>query len=381
MNNTDEEKAREQHKNHAKELAEMVSILENWKDPQPVREPIGQLEKLRRFSITGSSEKLKQQMLADVFAMDRVAILGQWTVIYAAPNTGKTLLTIWMLRQQIEAGIIKADNVYYVNADDHFRGMTQKLEIAEACGMGMLVPSHNAFSINDVALLMHNLAGSGEARGLIFVLDTLKKFADLMDKRASTAFGMLARQFIAAGGTLITLAHTNKHKDTDGKGVYSGTSDVVDDADCAYVVDKIGEIDMTSHKEVTVEFSNKKARGDVAPSIGYTYKRIPGQSYSGLLDSVKCLDQDEVEQSKCKIQQDTSLTNDQVIIEATCIAIKIGIDKKDALITRVRKDTGRSAAKVRVVIERRTGGDYAQGHRWTVTQGDNNAQIFEVLPP
>ena len=96
MNNTDEEKAREQHKNHAKELAEMVSILENWKDPQPVREPIGQLEKLRRFSITGSSEKLKQQMLADVFAMDRVAILGQWTVIYAAPNTGKTLLTIWM---------------------------------------------------------------------------------------------------------------------------------------------------------------------------------------------------------------------------------------------------------------------------------------------
>ena len=35
-----------------------------------------------------------------------------------------------------------------------------------------------------------------------------KKFTDLMDKRMSTDFGIIARGFVSAGGTLIALAHT-----------------------------------------------------------------------------------------------------------------------------------------------------------------------------
>ena len=56
----------------------------------------------------------------------------------------------------------------------------------------------------------------------MIILDTLKKFTDLMNKKASSEFGKLARTFVGAGGTIIALAHTNKNKDEEGKGVTGG---------------------------------------------------------------------------------------------------------------------------------------------------------------
>jgi hypothetical protein len=192
------------------------------------------LDQVRGFSVTGQSTELKRKMLSDVFIMDRIAILGQWTVIYAAPGTGKTLLTLWMLRDQISKGLIQGNQVFYVNADDNFKGMTEKLEIAEKFGLQVFVPNLKGFAVDQMLPLMKSLAKSGQAHGIIFVLDTLKKFTNLMDKQTSSEFGNTAREFIAAGGSLIVLAHTNKHKDADGKGIYSGTSDIRDDADCVF---------------------------------------------------------------------------------------------------------------------------------------------------
>jgi hypothetical protein len=209
------------------------------------------LDQVRGFSVTGQSTELKRKMLSDVFIMDRIAILGQWTVIYAAPGTGKTLLTLWMLRDQISNGLIQGNQVFYVNADDNFKGMTEKLEIAEKFGLQVFVPNFNGFGVDKMLPLMKSLVKSGQAHGMIFVLDTLKKFTNLMDKQTSSEFGNTAREFIATGGSLIVLAHTNKHKDTEGKGIYSGTSDIVDDADCVFIIDKLGESDEFAGKKTT----------------------------------------------------------------------------------------------------------------------------------
>ena len=54
--------------------------------PQDDDSPLAAMEK---FSVTGSSRQLKEKMLADAFVMQDIAILGQWTTLYAAPNTGK----------------------------------------------------------------------------------------------------------------------------------------------------------------------------------------------------------------------------------------------------------------------------------------------------
>ena len=340
----------------------------------------GLLEQIRGYSITGQSKKLKENSIRDVFLMDRIAILGQWTVIYAAPGTGKTLLTLWMLRDQISKGLIEANKVFYVNADDNFRGMTEKVEIAEGFGLQMLVPNFNDFSINIILTLMGQLAESGEARGIILVLDTLKKFTDLMDKRVSSHFGNIARQFITAGGSLIVLAHTNKHKDAEGKSIYSGTSDIVDDADCVFIIDKVGECDEFLGKKITVKFTNKKSRGDVASTLGFTYVK-GGQSYSNLLDSVERIDEKGLETSKRELEIEESLEKDNHIISVARQAIIDGFNTKDRLVKEVKKRTLETTARVKSVIEKRAGSNYASGDRWSFTLGEKNAQIFSVLPP
>ena len=66
----------------------------NIYDPQPTP-----LEELTQYSITGQSKKLREQMLADQFILKNIAIMGQWTTIYGSPNSGKTLITNWLLKE------------------------------------------------------------------------------------------------------------------------------------------------------------------------------------------------------------------------------------------------------------------------------------------
>lgn len=70
------------------------------------------LTRLRSFSAKGDSQKMKMKMLDDKFILKDIAILGQITVFYAGPNTGKTLLTLWMLCEAIKNNIIKGEDVF-----------------------------------------------------------------------------------------------------------------------------------------------------------------------------------------------------------------------------------------------------------------------------
>lgn len=339
----------------------------------------GAISQLSSFSITGNSSELRRRMLEDKFVLEDIAILGQWTTLYAAPNTGKTLLTLWLLGQAIESGL-DGEQVYYVNADDHYRGLVEKVEIAEEYCMHMLAPHHNDFEAGHVPRMMEEMAKDGTANGVVFILDTLKKFTDLMDKRASTEFGKAARGFVSAGGTLITLAHTNKHKNADGKSVYSGTSDIIDDSDCAYVLDKVSTSEQDGGTLYTVEFTNIKARGDVAPVAGFTYFKKVGQSYADLLGFVKRIGRDDVEQIRIKTEVQGKLLEDEPIIQAVYAAIARGTNSKDKLIKAVQAETGESSRKVRQVLDDRTGDQHMFGHRWTVSKSMHNKHVYAVLP-
>ena len=337
------------------------------------------LDKAIGYSLTGKSEELKKQMLEDMFVMDEIAILGQWTAIFASPNTGKTLITLFLLRKQIKEGKIDGQKVLYINADDHYKGVTEKLEIAEDIGMHVLVPGHEGFSSSDIFTLMKDFVEQDDAKNVVIILDTLKKFTDPMDKRVARGFGIKAREFVTAGGTLIVLAHNNKHKGDDGRGIYAGTSDIVDDADCAFGIDKVAESDEFLGKKITVEFTNTKSRGNVASTVGFTYLK-KDHSYADLLDSVVKLDETKLKLSKQEIELKESLERDKHIICAVRQAIIDGFNKKDILIKEVKKRTCESSRRVRAVIEERAGNDFALGDRWSFALGEKNAQIFSVLP-
>ncbi|MEI6746370.1 MAG: hypothetical protein WCL34_10440, partial [Methylococcaceae bacterium] len=79
----------------------------------PTIEPTPAPFSLTQFSLNGKSAAMREKMLNDTFVLDGIAILGQATVIYAKPNTGKTLIVMKMLIESVKAGRVKAEDVFY----------------------------------------------------------------------------------------------------------------------------------------------------------------------------------------------------------------------------------------------------------------------------
>ena len=335
------------------------------------------LDRLHKYSITGESQALRQQMLDDAFVLKNIALLGQWTTIFAAPGSGKTLLTMWLLIEALENNLLDGDNIFYINSDDNYRGIIEKTELAEKSGFHIIAPNQKGFNSSEIPNLMLQLAETGEAKGVVFVLDTLKKFLDIMQKKDATEFGIISRNFVSAGGTLICLAHTNKHAAADGRPIPGGTSDVRDDSDCVYLLNKItGQL---YEEEVAVEFINDKSRGDVAEKVSFSYSRRYGQTYEELINTVKRIENDELEdlkQSKLNAQQ---LEADEEIISSVGNSIKAGITSKAAIIKFVNQETGITQRKISKVLGDRTGNIYRLGHRWSVETGAHNKNKYSLL--
>lgn len=327
-----------------------------------------------QFSLNGKSAEMREKMLNDTFVLDGIAILGQATVIYAKPNTGKTLLVMQMLIESIKAGRIKGDDVYYINADDTYKGLVTKLEIAEQYGFHMIAPSHNGFDAKQFQNYMRQLIDDDAAHGKVIILDTVKKFTDLMDKKQATNFMKIGREFISSGGTLIMMAHTNKNRDPDGKVVFAGTSDVVDDCDCAFILD---EVTKTDYKK-QVLFENFKSRGDVMRELSFSYSITEKQSYKDLIDSVKPMDIATIEQAKKEKIITAKVEKDAVAIEVITDAINQGHNKQPDLL-RYAKEAGVSDAKCRKALKDYEGGKLSSSSFWRVVHGDKNAKTYYLL--
>jgi hypothetical protein len=209
-----------------------------------------------------------------------------------------------------------------------------------------------------------------QAHGVIVILDTLKKFTDLMNKRKSSAFTKVIRKFVKAGATLIALSHTNKYSDANGKPIYGGVSDIVNDFDCAYTLAAVSE---DADKRV-VEFVNKKERGSVVRSAAYSYSTEHGITYNEILLSVAPIDQLQLE----PLKQAEQLKSDAEIIDAVKTCISEGINTKMKLIDAAAKSSGVSGRRALKIIEKYTGEDPSM-HRWKFNVVNRGAKVFVLL--
>ena len=326
---------------------------------------------LHRYALNGQSKELRSQMQDDKFVLEGIALLGQMTLIYSPPNTGKTLVVLYLLMRAISSGNIPSENVIYINADDNLKGLTIKLEIAENSRFMMLCPGHNDFRASDFITIIITMTENNQALGVIIILDTTKKFTDPMSKSDARNFWAAMRNFIAKGGTVIALAHANKKLGSDGKPIYAGTSDSLDDTDCAYT---LRVIDTDSSSEIkTVEFENIKSRGDVVSRVAYQYSTRQKIAYGELIDSVK-----RVDDQSALLLQDDQRKQDLAIVEAVKAHINAGTNKKLALITAAAASTGASKRAVQKAIEDRTGDDSLL-NEWNFKLGERGAQLFYIL--
>jgi hypothetical protein len=331
---------------------------------------------LDAFALNGSSHEMEAQMLADEFVLEPLALMGQWSVIYAQPNKGKTLLTISMLIKAISEGRINGADVYYINADDTHKGVTQKLKLAEKHGFKMLAPGYNGFDSNKLGLYLKRLSDQGDAHGKVLILDTLKKFTDLMDKKVSSDFGKLAREFVGKGGTVISLAHVNKKRDDEGKVIMAGTSDVNDDADCSYTLDEI-TTDPISHMRL-VAFENQKNRGDVAMRVVYEYDCNPGTNYADKLESVRQVDDGEIKEAEKRADRERIYEINREIVDAIKEVISGGTTTRTEIIKQAAEIACVSKAKVKRALEKHTGTSIVDFEFWNVGRGEKNAQIYSL---
>ncbi|MEM1111130.1 MAG: bifunctional DNA primase/polymerase [Pseudomonadota bacterium] len=323
------------------------------------------------FVLKQSADAMEAQMDDDRYVIPRLAIVGQSTVLYGDSNRGKTLLTLHQVAQQIAAGEIDGSQVFYVNADDHGRGIAQKQRLAERYGFNMLVPGRERFEAHMLRPLLKARVKKGKAPDCIVILDTLKKFTDLMSKKEGSRWGVDSREFIQAGGTLISLAHTNKHKDEDGNSIYAGTADVIQDADCAYVIELVEDTD--THR--TVSFRWLKDRGDVDLKRGFRY--AIGVGYQEMFDSVEALDGGTVTAVREHAAFTENMVRDLAAITHIEDLIDQGVTMRSDLIAAASKSPEFSRRGITRVLDSYTGGD--EGCRWDFEIGPRNSQIYHVL--
>jgi hypothetical protein len=336
----------------------------------------GQAFSLDAFSLNGMAAEMESKMLEDKFILGRMAILGQSTVFYAKPNAGKTLVTIWLLIEAIKKGEIDAKDVFYINADDNHKGLTYKLKLAERHGFNMLAPGYKGFRADMLADYLAGLVAQESASGKILILDTVKKFTDIMRKDVSSKFGESVRQFVSHGGSVIMLAHVNKHKDDEGKVVYSGTTDLVDDADCAYTLDVVTDDKASGQR--TVKFENFKSRGDVALDAVYSYDYSEGRNYYERLESVRAVSDDEREAAEKQKQLDARLEINRDAIEAIKDVLREGSRNKTELVKAAHESSGVSRKRIQRALTDHTGKSIADCQYWHVDVQDKNAHVYKL---
>ena len=161
---------------------------------------------LEKFSLRGQSDEIERRAGEEISILGNLALKGQATVLYAAPNTGKTLITLSLLIEAIKAKRLDPGKLFYVNVDDTARGLADKARIADEYKFHMLADGYLGFKSGDLLGLVNDLVASDQADGVTIILDTLTKFVDLMSATESRNFTKVMRRFVLKGGTLIALA-------------------------------------------------------------------------------------------------------------------------------------------------------------------------------
>ena len=340
---------------------------------------------LKEMSIRGKSEEMGQTMTDNVFVLKDIALMGQWTTINARYNAGKTLLTMWMLRESIKSGEIDPRDVVYVNCDDDERGEAAKAKICEMFGFEMVVDGRSGFQAEDLLdRYIPALIKNDEARGKVFILDTLKVFVDVMNKSSCRNFGILAKRFTGMGGTIIALAHVNKYNDREtGKPIFEGTSDVPNDCHCTYTIDVVNE----EYGVHTVEWARGKKRGDNAASVSFQFTSRTGMSYHEILDSVVRLDDRAITEIRETISAHEKLKNNGEIINVAreVIAESDGRWFKGQVVKEIQARCQQHGLRgpigvnaIRKVLNDHEGKNYEAGHRWVCKQFENGWSLVLV---
>ena len=327
---------------------------------------------LLKFSLVDELPKLQSEMLTSEPLCSGLAVKGQANVWYAEPNTGKTVMALWFLISDIQSKRLDPSRIFYFNLDDTLQGLAEKTTIAQLHGFHVISDGYKGFQARDFPKIIQQLILEDQCHGVVIVLDVLKKLVDIMDKGRSSSFGKIIRSFIVRGGTCIALAHTNKRRNSDGEPIYAGTSDILEDFDCGFIVYET-DLDIESQTK-TILFKTKKSRGTARKQASFQYSVREGLSYDELLASIREVDEADL----LLAQQQRQLESDLGLIEVVRDGIRSGTTTKMALAALLVQRTQCSKRTAIRVIEQYEGND-PETHFWNFQVGPRGAKMYRLL--
>lgn len=339
-----------------------------------IEKPVTALDSLLKLSSTNRLSEMEVNLKNDVYIFPDLALSGQISLFYGWPNTGKTIFFLRFITDAIREGRITSDKVIYVNADDSYKGLYTKTKIAAEYGFNMVSPAEVGVSHQNILDMLEGIAAENQADGIVVILDTLKKFADMMSKRSQSDLYLVLRKFIAKGGTVIIAGHANKHKDMEGKLVYEGTSDTMNDIDCAYSLYRMS----SPEDEIqTVEFRREKDRGDVISKVTYQYRKSKGMHYMEMLNSITRLEDEDVEKLAKEAQRHQLEDRfESEIIFVTELLKANGTMNQTEIINALRTDSDFSGEitirGIRKALKKMS------GIAWISRRGEKNAKTYSL---
>jgi hypothetical protein len=200
-----------------------MSVLEQLKIQQSLNDD--PFKGLLTMEVT---EEIVKNIADAKFAWRQLIPEGHMIVICSKANGGKTTLMVHIAGDMARDGY----RVMYINADASASDIKDYKHHAMEYGYALINPDLTNGTADRVTeeLRLISLA-DGDFSKVVIILDTLKKFGDMMNKAKLKQFNSLLRTLTAKGITVICLAHTNKHDDKDGKPIFEGTGDIRNDFD------------------------------------------------------------------------------------------------------------------------------------------------------
>ncbi len=200
-----------------------MSVLEQLKIQQSTNDD--PFKGLLTMEVT---EEIVKNIADAKFAWRQLIPEGHMIVICSKANGGKTTLMVHIAGDMARQGY----RVMYINADASASDIKDYKLHAMEYGYALINPDLTNGTADRVTeeLRLISLA-DGDFSKVVIILDTLKKFGDMMNKAKLKQFNSLLRTLTAKGITVICLAHTNKHDDKDGKPIFEGTGDIRNDFD------------------------------------------------------------------------------------------------------------------------------------------------------
>ena len=202
------------------------------------------------------TEEIVKNIADAKFAWRRLIPEGHMIAICSKANGGKTTLMVHIAGDMAKDGY----RVMYINADASASDIKDYKHHAMEYGYTLINPDLTNGTADKVTEELRFISTSqSDCSKVVVVLDTLKKFGDMMNKAKSKQFNSLLRTLTAKGITVICLAHTNKHDDKDGKPIFEGTGDLRNDFDELIYLIPIRNPDGTT----TVSTLKDKTRADI----------------------------------------------------------------------------------------------------------------------